>query len=91
MLYGGREFLCCRFAVGRIASTRQIPTSRSVRALQAPFKILILADPRGDLEASYQEGLEIKNFLDERRNLFHVDFKSHPVDIAFVTKNLRAS
>lgn len=89
LLYDGREFLCRRFAIGRIASTRQIPTSRSVRTLQAPFNILILADPRGDLEASYREGVEIKNFLDEKRDVFHVDFKSYPVDIAFVTKNLR--
>jgi CHAT domain-containing protein len=89
LLHDGREFLCRRFAIGRIPSTRQIPTSRSVRTLQAPFEILILADPRGDLEASYREGLEIKNFLDERRDIFQVDFKSYPVDIAFVTKNLR--
>ena len=89
LLYDGREFLCRRFAIGRIASTRQTPTSRSSRTLKAPFKVLILADPRGDLQASYREGLEIKAFLDERRDIFHVDFKSHPVDISFVKKNLR--
>lgn len=89
LLYDGREFLCRRFAIGRIASTRQTPTSRSSRTLKAPFKVLILADPRGDLQASYREGLEIKAFLDERRDVFHVDFKSHPVDISFVKKNLR--
>jgi len=89
LLYAGRVFLCRRFAIGRIANTRQTLTSRSSRALKTPLKILILADPRGDLQASYREGLEIKAFLDEKRDLFHVDFKSHPVDIAFVKKNLR--
>jgi CHAT domain-containing protein len=89
LLHDGEAFLCRRFAIGRIARTRQRPTARSVRTPSAPFTILIIADPRGDLEASYREGLDIKAFLDARRNLFHVDFKSHPVDIAFARKNLR--
>ena len=89
LLFNGEEFLCRRFAMGRIVSTRQAPTALSIRPLKAPVKVLILADPRGDLEASYKEGTEIKNFLDEKRETFHVDFKSHPVDIPFVKKNLR--
>ena len=89
LLFNGQDFLCRRFAMGRIVSTRQAPTSLSSRTLKAPFKVLILADPRGDLEASYREGTEIKNFLDEKRETFHVDFKSHPADIPFVKKNLR--
>jgi CHAT domain-containing protein len=89
LLYDGREFFCRRFATGRIASTRQMPTARSIRAPVAPFRVLVLADPRGDLQAAYREGMEIASFLDARRDLFHVDFKSHPVDIAFVKKHLR--
>jgi class 3 adenylate cyclase len=63
LLFDGQEFLCRRFAMGRIVSTRQAPTSLSSRTLKA-FKVLILADPRGDLDASYREGMEIKDFLD---------------------------
>ena len=37
-------------------------------------------------DASYREGTEIRNFLDEKRDIFHVDFKSHPVDVSFVKK-----
>ena len=51
--------------------------------------MLVVADPRGDLDASYREGIEIKNFLDQKRDIFHVDFKSDPVDVPFVKKNLR--
>jgi class 3 adenylate cyclase/CHAT domain-containing protein len=89
LLFDGKQFFCRRFAMGRIVSTRQAPTSLSSRKLKPPFKVLVLADPRGDLEASYREGMEIKNYLDEKREVFHVDFKSHPVDIPFVKKNLR--
>jgi CHAT domain-containing protein len=89
LLYDGREFICRRFAVGRIASTRQRPTARSIRSPSAPFKTLIIADPRGDLEGSYREGMAIKSFLERRSTTFHADFKSYPVDMAFVQKNLR--
>src|SRR5499433_875931 len=89
LLFDGRQFLCRRFAMGRIVRTRQAPTALSSRAPKAPFKVLVVADPRGDLEASYREGTEIRNFLDEKRDVFHVDFKSHPVDVSFVKKNLR--
>ena len=33
--------------------------------------------------------MEIESFLDAKRDLFLVDFKSYPVDIAFVKKHLR--
>ena len=89
LLFDGRQFLCRRFAMGRIVRTRQAPTALSSRTPKAPFKVLVVADPRGDLEASYREGTEIRNFLDEKRDIFHVDFKSHPVDVSFVKKNLR--
>ena len=89
LLFDGQQFFCRRFAMGRIVRTRQAPTSLSNRSLKAPYKVLILADPRGDLDASYREGMEIKNFLDDKREVFHVDFKSQPVDIPFVKKNLR--
>lgn len=89
LLHDGRDFLCRRFAMGRIVSTRQAPTARSTRSVLAPSKVLVIADPCRDLEACYREGLAIKTFLDRKRNVFQVDFKSHPVDIAFVKANIR--
>ncbi len=89
LLFTGREFLCRRFSMGRIVSTRQAPTSLSTRKLTAPLNVLVLSDPRGDLAASYREGIEIRNFLDQKADAFRVNFKSHPVDIPYVKKNLR--
>jgi CHAT domain len=89
LLYDGREFFCRRFAMGRIVNTRQAPTARSERDLRPPFSVLIVADPRGDLESAYREGLALRNFLDQRRDIFRVDLKSYPVDVAFVKKILR--
>jgi CHAT domain-containing protein len=89
LLYDGREFFCRRFALGRIVNTRQAPTARSERQLKPPFTVLVLADPRGDLAAAYREGLALRNFLDQRRDMFRVDLKSYPVNVAFEKKSLR--
>jgi len=50
---------------------------------------LVLADPQGDLGASYREGIDLRNLLDEKAKTFQVDFKSHPLDVSYVKKNLR--
>ena len=89
LLYDGREFLCRRFAMGRIVNTSRASTARVERELKPPFTVLILADPRGDLRAAYREGVTLRNFLDERREIFRVDLKSYPVNVAFVKKVLR--
>lgn len=89
LLFNGREFLCRCFAMGRIVITRQSLSPSPGRALTHPLRVLILADPRGDLEGSYREGRELRTFLDTRREVFRADFKSQPVDITYVRKNLR--
>lgn len=89
LLFNGREFLCRRFAMGRIVRSSQAPAFLPSRALRVPLKVLILADPRGNLEASYHEGGEIKNFLDEIRETFRVDFISDPIEVLSVKKILR--
>ena len=89
LLFTGREFLCRRFAMGRLVSTSQAPTALAKRPLRTPLKVLVLADPRQDLKASYREGVEIRDLLDGEREGFEVDFKSYPVDISYVKKNLR--
>ena len=89
LLFDGKHFLCRRFGMGRIVSTSQVPTALSKRSLGSPLKVLVLADPRRDLHASYREGVAIRDLLDAERDNFEIDFKSYPIDIAFVKKNLR--
>lgn len=48
-----------------------------------------MADPQGDLENSYSEGLEIRDFLDERPELFRVNSRMRSVKVGFVKKELR--
>lgn len=89
-LHDGTRYLCQRFALGRILSTRQLPAPPRRRPVQPPFRVLIVADPRGNLDSAYREGIEIRRFMDELSEMFLADFKSEPVDAAFVKKNLRS-
>lgn len=88
LLYDGDDFLCLKFNLGRsIRTERQISPHR-YRELSYPLKMLILANPTGDLRSSYEEGLQIKNYLSKNKGI-GVDFKSHNVDTVYVKKNLR--
>lgn len=88
LLYDGGDFLCLKFNLGRSIRTESEINPHRYRELFYPFKMLILANPTGDLRSSYEEGLQIKNFLIRNRDLI-VSFKSHDVDSVYVKKNLR--
>ena len=78
LLHDGNEFLCRRFSTGRRVSTRQ-PIAVTARAVGRPLKMLILADPCGDLTASYEEGMAIKNAIDELDDKIDVSLKTSDI------------
>ena len=57
--------------------------------MKPPFKVLVLADPEGDLNGCYSEGMALREFLDDRREMFRVDSKMRSINVAFVKKELR--
>jgi len=67
LIHDGTEFLCLRYALGRrLVSTqsfhspsRRVQTARNTR-------VLIVADPTGDLPAARQEGLEVGILLRDK-------------------------
>ncbi|MBF0451017.1 MAG: CHAT domain-containing protein [Candidatus Magnetomorum sp.] len=72
LLYDGNQFLCQRFCMGRSVKTRQsLPTNNS-RELNNPLKMLLIADPRGDLNGAYQEGIQLRNYMDRYKGQIHV-------------------
>jgi class 3 adenylate cyclase len=89
MLYDGKSFLARRFGVGRIVRTRQTAAQVTPRALHAPLRMLVVADPRRDLEQSYKEGVEIRDLLAEKEDKIKVDFVSSRVSVDFVKKNIK--
>jgi tetratricopeptide (TPR) repeat protein/CHAT domain-containing protein len=88
LLHDGRDFLCLRFNLGRLVRTKKPPASLRYRQNPARLKMLILADPNGDLKSAYQEGINIRNQLERRRRQMSVDFKSTRIDSLYLKKSL---
>jgi len=89
LLYDGRQFLCQRFSMGRIVSTRQSVTEGVARNVGRPLKMLILADPRGDLPHSAEEGLRIRDVLDAESEHINANLKSRDVTVDYVKGKIR--
>ncbi|MCK5503986.1 MAG: CHAT domain-containing protein, partial [Thermodesulfovibrionia bacterium] len=88
LLYDGKEFICQRFSLGRSVSTKQQVSSHS-RALGRPLKMQLLADPGGDLKASYEEGVEIKNETGMFEDWINVYLKSTDIKTDYVKAKIR--
>lgn len=80
LLFDGEQFLCRRFNLGRIVTTRQSASHFQQRTCDPPLSMLLLYDPKGDLPAAHQEGMLIRNTLD-----LYVD----RVDVSSKTRNIR--
>ncbi|KPA18778.1 CHAT domain protein [Candidatus Magnetomorum sp. HK-1] len=62
------SFLCERFAIGRkIKTTQDIPLTNK-RQLSDTMKVLIIADPKGDLSVASEEGIDICRHMDDMSN-----------------------
>lgn len=89
LLHDGQQFLCQRFNMGRLVRTRQpVPASRS-RILARPVRMLILADPRGDLKGAYQEGIDIRDYMDRDKDLVNVSLRSDNITPNFIKEKIR--
>ncbi|RJQ49791.1 MAG: CHAT domain-containing protein [Nitrospiraceae bacterium] len=88
LLYDGKNFFCQRFSMGRSVKTQQQVSAVS-RALGRPLKMQLLADPGGDLKASYEEGVEIKNEMGLLEDWINVSFKSTDISADYVKARIR--
>lgn len=89
LLHDGERFLCQKFSMGRLVKTRQPLAGTGVRSLARPLKMLIVADPKGDLAGAYAEGTLLRDFLEAQAALFNVTLRSDPVTSAFIREKLR--
>lgn len=88
LLYDGRDFLCQRFSMGRSVSTRQT-VSVVRRALHRPLKMQLLADPRGDLRAAYDEGVGIKQEIGGIEDLVDITLKTTEIKVDYAKSKMR--
>jgi CHAT domain-containing protein/TolA-binding protein len=90
LLNDGQRFLCQRFSMGRLVRTRQNILGSRSRNLSQPLKMLILADPCGDLEGAYAEGTQLRDDMDRRKDLIHVTLRSGSIGANTVKEKIRA-
>ena len=89
LLYDGQRFLCQRFNMGRLVKTRQPCLYTNPRVLAKPLKMLILADPEGDLKGAYAEGTQIRDFMDQSKALINVSLRSGNITPDSVKEKIR--
>jgi tetratricopeptide (TPR) repeat protein/CHAT domain-containing protein len=88
LVFDGSEFLCLKFNLGRLIATRsQKPPP--ARPMDGRLKMLVLANPTGDLCAAYDEGLFIRRTFEKKRRGMAIDFKSTAIDSLYVKRSLR--
>jgi CHAT domain-containing protein len=88
LLYDGSSFLCQDFAIGRSVKTRQSVSSVS-RSVSRPLKMLVLADPRGDLPASRREGALILEEAEKVSDWLDVTLKDSGITTDYVSAKIR--
>jgi class 3 adenylate cyclase len=88
LLYDGQTFLCRRFSMGRLVSTQQPLVERQDRRPEQALKMLIVADPQGDLVAAAREGKTIHDELASESQRLRVDLRQRRIGTAAVNTAL---
>jgi class 3 adenylate cyclase/CHAT domain-containing protein/tetratricopeptide (TPR) repeat protein len=89
LLHDGKQFLCQRFNMGRLVKTRQAVLAGKPRILARPLKMLALADPKGDLKGAYEEGRQIRDFMDRDKDFISVSLLSDGITPDFIREKIR--
>ena len=89
LFYDGRQFLCQRFSMGRLVKTRQAVGERSSRVISRPLKMLVLADPEGDLKGAYNEGVWIRDTMDLKKDMVNTTLRSGSITPDFIKQKIR--
>jgi len=88
LLFDGQTFLCRRFSMGRIVRTQQaLGEEKTPRPRQA-LKVLIIADPQGNLPAAAQEGQTIREVLGGDRSRLQVEVRGREARIPALVRDL---
>lgn len=89
LLNNGQEFLCQRFNMGRLVKTKQTFHGAKARVLARPLKMLIIADPKGDLKGAYLEGTQIRDHMERYKNFINVTLRSEGITPSFLKEKMK--
>jgi CHAT domain-containing protein len=89
LLFDGGQFLCRRFSIGRMVSTKQHISGSHHRKIDGSMKMLIVADPKENLAAAYREGIKVRDELIGLEDRIKVNLVSSRVDTQYIRRNIR--
>ncbi len=89
LLHDGSNYLCLRFAVGRVVLVSHQIRTDSSRVLNPVLRMLTVGDPTGDLKSAYDESILVRNELDRIKNKIQLELRTTEVSSGYVMKNLR--
>lgn len=72
LFYIGDAFLCLKYSIGRIVSTRQNVSGKSPRRLEPPLRLYVAADSTGDLPQARKEGKALVELGEEKPDHLNV-------------------
>ena len=75
--------------MGRLVRARRTPIVTKARDLARPLKMLVLADPRGDLRGAYEEGKQILDFMDREKEIINATLRSYGIGTDFIREKIR--
>ncbi len=89
LLHDGDRFLCQRFSMGRLVRTSHPMVGPQSRTRDLPLQMLILADPCADLASAYEEGIGIRNAMDDGSDRIWAALRTQGITLDFVQAKLR--
>lgn len=89
LLHDGQQFLCLKYAMGRIVRRSRSGTDSPRREHALPYRMLILCDPREDLPHASHEGQSLRNTFKSVRNKVRVELQSGPIRHQEVLEQVR--
>lgn len=91
LLHDGREFLCLKYSMGKLVSTLQRPLARRKELNRASFRMLLVSNPEGNLEASKAEGIAVQKELGQgsASSEVLVDLKAGEATCEFLRAHLK--
>ncbi|MGA1823600.1 MAG: CHAT domain-containing protein [bacterium] len=89
IMHDGQSFLCLRFNAGRIVKMRQYIPPQPHRSVSDPLRMLVLSDPKGNLQSSYREGEVLRKRFSEEREIISIETKTFKVSRRYVQSHLK--
>jgi CHAT domain-containing protein/Tfp pilus assembly protein PilF len=88
LLNDGKDYLSLKFNIGRIVRTSRAVRDAGFRSVGVPPKMLVLADPCGDLAGAQKEAKVIRNELDKNGQVI-VSTKTANISVDYVKEHIR--